>query len=385
MTCIIHISGDYPDTIQRSKTRAIANLVDATAGTFDHRVYSLNRANTRQGWLSPGLTETISREPGLVTLRYHAPKWGLFLARAMERVAAAIEADLAAQGIRPDLVHGHKLSIEGLAARSLAKRLGIPFVVSLQGNTDAKVIGARPDLKSRFTSVWQDAAHVFAFAPWIERWCRRELGPRSGPTTPLPCILASEQVIAPSPTEACVSTAFNLDFWENKNIDGLLRAVAIVRRAFPDIRLKIAGWGSEAAVAKVTALVTQAGLADITSMDGQVAPERIQEWMNASTVFALPSHRETFGMVFVEALLAGAPIVYPAGAAVDGYFDDAPFAISARSRDSASIADAITRALKDNAGMKQQLAAWQTSPAARPFLRAAIAESYCAAIKRVIA
>ena len=161
--------------------------------------------------------------------------------------------------------------------------------------------------------------------------------------------------------------------------------MAIVRRTVPDVRLKIAGWGSEAAVAKVTALVAQAGLADITSLDGQVAPERIQEWMNASTVFALPSHRETFGMVFVEALLAGVPIVYPAGAAVDGYFDGAPFAISARSRDPASIADAITRALKDNAGMKQHLAAWQTSPAARPFLRAAIAENYCTAIKRVIA
>jgi glycosyltransferase involved in cell wall biosynthesis len=385
MTCIVHISADYPDAIDAGKTKAIANLVGATARDFDHQIYSLNRANSKRAWLSPGMTEVISREPGLITMRYHAPRWGLFLSRAMEGVAAAIDADLTVRGIRPDLIHGHKLSIEGLAAQALAAKLGIPFAISLQGNTDAKVIAARPDLRRKFISVWQDASYVFAFAPWIERWCRLTFGPRGGGSTALPCILASEQILAPSRGEPCISTAFNLDFWKNKNLQGLLAALAIIRPEFPNIRFKIAGSGSQTSIRKVTALVAKAGLTDITSLDGLVPAAKIQTWMNDSTVFVLASHRETFGMVFVEALLAGTPIVYPAGAAIDGYFDDAPFALPAGSGDPQSIASAIAATLRSNARLKEQLREWQAGAGPRRFQREAIASSYRTAIKGLIA
>lgn len=385
MTCIVHISADYPDAIRAGKTRAIANLVDATADCLEHQVYSLNRVNSASAWLMPGRTEILQRELGLVSMRYHAPPAGLFLIRAMDAVAAAIAADLAAQGVRPDLIHGHKLSIEGLAAQSLAQQLGIPFVITLQGNTDAKVIGARPDLRRRFGSVWHDAAHVFAFAPWIDRWCQSALGQRSTATTALPCILASEQILAPSSSEVCVSTAFNLDFWENKNLQSLVAALAIVRTEFPDLRFKIAGSGKLSSLQKVSAHISDAGLTDVTSIAGHIPAAKIQAWMNDSAVFALPSRRETFGMVFVEALLAGTPIVYPAGAAVDGYFDEAPFAIPTNSSDPASIAEAIAGSLRSNMALKARLREWQSGPGPRTFQLSSIADTYRTAIAGLIA
>ena len=35
----------------------------------------------------------------------------------------------------------------------------------------------------------------------------------------------------------------------------------------------------------------------------------------------LPSHNETFGMVYVEALLSGVPILYSRGTGIDGFLD----------------------------------------------------------------
>jgi glycosyltransferase involved in cell wall biosynthesis len=37
----------------------------------------------------------------------------------------------------------------------------------------------------------------------------------------------------------------------------------------------------------------------------------------------MPSVRETFGLVYIEALSQGLPIIYSKGEAVDGYFDEA--------------------------------------------------------------
>ena len=385
MLRVLHISADYPDALQPAKTRAIANLVEATADQLDHRVYSLNRANGWKGWLRPGSPEIIERRAALVAMRYHAPRWGLMLARSMEAVAVAIAADLDAQGFEPDVIHGHKLSFEGLAAQALARQLGKPFVLSLQGNTDQKVVSARRDLHQRYSAVWHEAAHVFAFSPWIAAWCEDRFGARHGPTSNLPCIVASEQILPPSNNADTVGTAFNFEFWQNKNIETLVKAVALARREVPTLKFKIAGTGSDAAKAKVSQLVEAAGITEITTMSGQISSERIQGWMNDAAVFALPSRRETFGMVFVEALLAGTPIIYPAGAAVDGYFDSLPFASPVSARKPGSIAAALVRALKNQHETKAGLAVWQRDEAARSFQREAIVAGYCAAIERVTA
>lgn len=377
MTRVLHISADFPDALQPVKTRAIANLVDATTDRLDHSTYSLNRAN---GWLRPGRCEFFERQPGLTTIRYHAPRWGLMLARSMDAVAEAIAEDLAERGIDPDVIHGHKLSFEGLAAQAVARRLGKPFMISLQGNTDQKVISVRRDLHRRYRSVWHEAAHVFPFSPWIEQWCERQFGARNGPSSLLPCIVASERIIAPSDNTDTVCTAFNLDFWQNKNLHNLVKAVAIAHGELPSLRFKLAGGGSSAAMAKVTHLIEEAGIASITTMSGKVPPERIQDWMNDAALFVLPSRRETFGMVFIEALLAGTPIVYPRGTAVDGYFDGSDFARSVDAMSPSAIAGSIVAGVRNAALFKSRLSEWQTGTDVGRFLRQGIADSYTKAV-----
>jgi glycosyltransferase involved in cell wall biosynthesis len=98
--------------------------------------------------------------------------------------------------------------------------------------------------------------------------------------------------------------------------------------------------------------------------------------MNKAIALVMPSKRESFGLVFVEALFAGLPIIYPKGAGVDGYFDGLPFAIAVDPRNPQAIADAMRHVVTQEAALKQALARWQEDGGLKRFLRSAIGEVF---------
>jgi hypothetical protein len=136
---VIDISADYPDAADPAKTSAIERLVDGSAGAFEHRVYSLNRrGGLWNALVNSGTIETADDDGKVASLLYRAPPLGLALHHSMRRIGDTIAQQIAETKRAPALVHGHKLSFEGIAAHTIAKRLGIPFVLTLQGNTDKR-------------------------------------------------------------------------------------------------------------------------------------------------------------------------------------------------------------------------------------------------------
>lgn len=382
---VVHISADYPDAWQPQKTRAIAELVEGTRDRFDHLVYSINRTGSSlSAILAPGAVSAVGVNDGVVTWRYAAGPRGLFLARSMRRVGRAVASDLQARGIQPALVVGHKLGFEAIAAREAARMLAVPFAVTLQGNTDQKVLSARRDLLPLYRKIWREAAAVTAFAPWIARWCAARLGPVAAEVTVLPCVPIADAVIPPSPAGSRVVTAFHLDDWRNKNIAGLIAACALLRNKLPDLSLEIAGGGSHASEAAIDDIIARAAAEGFVRRIGALPADAIQEWMNRAAVFVMPSLRESFGMVFVESLLAGCPVVYPRGAAVDGYFDGCDFALGVDARSPRSIADAMGSILRENSKRKAALRNWQDAGEAEPFRRPAITAGFAEILEAAI-
>jgi L-malate glycosyltransferase len=50
--------------------------------------------------------------------------------------------------------------------------------------------------------------------------------------------------------------------------------------------------------------------------------ENILSIMNDSDVFVMPSYTETFGLVYIEAMSRGIPIIYTKGEGIDGFFEE---------------------------------------------------------------
>lgn len=376
---ILHISADYPDPLAPAKTRAVANLLEM-AGGHDHRVFSINRIDRRAP--TAGLPFSDAAGDGHRAVAYGARSKGVFLTRYLKRLAEWIAQECEAEGYRPDLVHAHKLSTDGIVGDILARRFGTPLAISIQGNTDQKIVKARPDLRPLYRRIWLGADHVFPFAPWASSWLAETLGARAGEVTPLPCPTPADTLMRPEETPPVIRTACNLKDWRNKNLLRLIQATGAAAADVPDIRLEIVGGGDAEGYARLVEAAAAHAPGRVAFL-GPVPHGEMQQLLNQSAAFALVSHRETYGMVFAEALLAGAPCLIPRGRAIDGYLEDGEAAISVDPTDDAGMAAGLVRLAREQADFKARLAALGARGGLDFMRRNAIRDAYLAALSRI--
>lgn len=96
-----------------------------------------------------------------------------------------------------------------------------------------------------------------------------------------------------------------------KNWDTLLQAFAKVYRDHPKVRLVLVGDGT--ARQSLEALAGELGISDRVTFTGALPFDEIPRYLKAADLFAFASVTETQGLVTIEAMAAGLPIV-----AVDG-------------------------------------------------------------------
>ena len=377
---VLHVSGDFPDPIEPFKTRAICSLIDLTAGHFNHEVVSINRVSpsrteaAREAAVASALrVETMPFDYGLA-LTYKAPGKGLRHLTKLSQLGDWLAEHISKMPRKPDLIMGHKLAIEGIAVARAANIHGLPYGLCIQGDSDTKVMEARIDLKGELRAVLNNAAVVFPFAPWAWRKVSSKLGETKGSLVMLPCATELDQPIPPKPNgKAQLLSVFHLKSHKRKNLSNIASAMRLLADDAHKPTLSVIGGGSPQdraaceAVIKGTPSITLAGTRDRAE---------VRSAMHNASAFVLPSRRETFGLVFLEALFAGLPIIYPRGTSIDGYFDDAPFALAVDARNPGSIADAMRYAIDNEAELKAELANWQVSQGASRFQRPAIAQDF---------
>lgn len=117
-----------------------------------------------------------------------------------------------------------------------------------------------------------------------------------------------------SPHESRFTVLCVCRFYPRKRLDVLLRAAAILRGRIPELELRIVGGGPEAG--RLHKLSNSLHLENIVSWVGNTTAEALAREYNRADVFCLPSAQEGFGIVFLEAMAAGKPIVAARAAAV---------------------------------------------------------------------
>lgn len=94
---------------------------------------------------------------------------------------------------------------------------------------------------------------------------------------------------------------------KQKNVRSLLQAWALVKAHDATAHLRLVSDGPERS--NLERLARSLGIASSVTFEGQVSEERKWELLERSAVFAFPSSQEGFGIVLLEAMLAGLPIV----------------------------------------------------------------------------
>lgn len=143
-----------------------------------------------------------------------------------------------------------------------------------------------------------------------------------------------------------------------KRAELLPAAVAAARAEVPELRGLVLGDGPERE--RVLAAIAAAGVADAVDAPGFVSSEEVSAALSRATCMLLPSSREGYGMVVIEAAALGTPSVVVAGAdnaAVELVEEDVNGFVAA-SAEPAAIAAAIVACHRGGGELRERTAAW---------------------------
>jgi glycosyltransferase involved in cell wall biosynthesis len=162
----------------------------------------------------------------------------------------------------------------------------------------------------------------------------------------------------PTPQPARPVVVFAGRHIPEKRVPALVPALARARERAPELRAELFGDGPERPA--VLAAIAAAGLEDAIEAPGFVAHERVERAIGSALCMALPSAREGYGLVVVEAAARGTPSVVVAGEdnAATELVEEGVNGFVARSASAGDLADAILRVRDAGPALREATAAW---------------------------
>lgn len=341
------LTADVVTLVTSNRSQWLRLLIDGERA--DETIYSVDGRTVRALGAWPRATRTRMQ---LLAPFYHLPfspapsAMGALLAPEMERVA---------NGAR--LVHNVFMGREAFSLGVLmaSRRLGLPFVFTplrherpLGWNSPA------------FRTIYRVADAVIALSDVEKRWLLRQgarperthvigLGPSNDPRASAD---AARELIGPGKIVLFLGQLHGY-----KGVRPLLEAASRFAHR-PDVRFVFAGpdvRGQARAFSGAPASVRYLG---------QVEPAIRDSLLQACTVLCVPSSRESFGAVLVEAWSCGKPVIGGPAAATGELIDDGVDGWTVP-QDPGAIAAALERVLDDETLARRAGAAGRAKVAAR--------------------
>ncbi|MBD2325335.1 glycosyltransferase [Alkalinema sp. FACHB-956] len=125
--------------------------------------------------------------------------------------------------------------------------------------------------------------------------------------------------------------------------DQILAALPQIRSAIPDVHYLIVGGGNDRQ--RLEKLIRAQNLQDCVTLAGFIPDEELPAYYNLCDVFAMPSKLEGFGIVYLEAMASGKPVVGGQDGAIDA-LDRGRLGAIVNPDDVAEIATTLTQILQ---------------------------------------
>ena len=198
----------------------------------------------------------------------------------------------------PNVVHAHTLGFDSRVGAAISSRLGCRLVVTSHGS-DASLPYEKGELAA--LRKWCDQAdRVVAVSSALAEKIRK-----SGTQTPIEVILngfRTEHLSPPQEKEPYTFVQVG-HLISQKRVDVTIRAFAKIVQSHPDARLTIIGHGSQRET--LEQLCQACGVAHKVTFTGQIPNAQVLEHLSRSQFFIMPSVREGFGIVYIEAMACG--------------------------------------------------------------------------------
>ena len=241
-----------------------------------------------------------------------------------------------------DVIHAHTLFSSGNVAYNLHRKYGIPYVVAVR-DTDVNVfMRYMLHLRPLGRKIAANAAKIIFISPaYRDAMCGRYFDE----------YCAAKSVVLPNGIDdifLCQGTPRSIEGHELK----LICVGQITKRKNVETTLRV-----------VDTLVSQGRKVTLTLVGNvhdepyrdmierrpycrwfpHCAKEDVLKHLRRNDIFIMPSHTETFGLVYAEAISQGLPVIYTRGQGFDGHFADGEVGFAVPDND----VDYIVRKIRD--------------------------------------
>ena len=270
-----------------------------------------------------------------------------------EKHLKAVEQAIKKNNIEFDLIHSHFTWSAGYVGAKLKEKYDVPFVVTAHGYDIYDLPFKDEEWKEKIEYVLNTADCIITVSNSNLR-CIEKLDV----DTPVKVIPNgfNDEMFNPVNSEECRKT-LNLpidkkiiltvgNLVEVKGYKYLIEAMSEVVKHRKDVLCLIVGGGE--LEHKLDKQIKSAGLQDYVKLVGGKSHNDIPIWMNACDLFVLPSVRESFGVVQIEAMACGKPMVATYNGGSEEIITSEKLGILVESANPSMLADRISFSLNHN-------------------------------------
>lgn len=244
------------------------------------------------------------------------------------------------------IIHAHSLFSNGYIALKLKEKYNVPYVVAVR-NTDLNYFFKKmPHLRKTGIKILKEAKSIITLSESYKKQLIENYIPNNFKEE-----ISSKTVIIPNGISdfwyqniGTKKTLINKDeikllqvgvIDKNKNITTTVEAIEILNNIGYNIRLTLVGKVKDE---KIYTLVKDLPYVNYVSPK---AKEDLISIYRENDVFIMPSITETFGLVYVEAMSQGLPIIYSRGQGFDNQFNNGDVGYSVDSLNTKEIVEKI--------------------------------------------
>ena len=226
-----------------------------------------------------------------------------------------------------DLCHATTLFSDGGLAYLLYRRTNIPYFVTVR-ITDLLFLLKAPHTWLSAKKILLNASKIIFVSPTLQnKFCSHRFVKKYLPVIEKKIVLSRNGI--DDYWIDNVNTYRRIDshnvlyigtMIRRKNPLLLIESVLELKNKYSDIKLNIIGATGE----DETAVIEKAKVnSDVITYYGRITDKTVlKEHYRNNSIFVLPSVRETFGLVYLEALSQNIPVIYIKGEGIDGLLND---------------------------------------------------------------
>lgn len=300
---------------------------DVDGSFFREQALSLQRQGCKVGVIYPQLRSMrnwrtvigqygrdVSLDEGMPTHRYHGmdwlprPRW-LQLQRWLRIGRRLFDQYVMAHGM-PDVIHAHSLLYAGCLARDLSIASAIPYLVTEHSSLYARGL-LSVSQREWASSAAVNASRAYAVSASFANLLASQLPLTRGIWSEMPNIVRQDFLSIPlridNGSKNCFSFLHISTLDAKKSVDIQIKAFSRVFKGDLSVRLVIGGDGP--ARQSLMHMAVALGIEAQVDFPGRLSRHQVMEHMRACDAFLLSSPHETFGVVLIEAMALGKPVI----------------------------------------------------------------------------